>query len=250
MNPPDYRQMLADAAEDVPPSGIDPAQLGSQARRRRKRRNAKVAAGLLGFAATAGSVLLWTEVRGGSGTPITKQRDAPGISCGRPLAPLSTAPGPGGLRLAIDSVAPGKPGGPPVVTVSFSADMALQVGEAGDPKVQVAVLHNGVIVDKIGGSWLPEYAPNDALTNGAQSASLRVWPVTPTAPHTQALASSKWTSCPGAPWNAIWADPQSYQLVAYASLSTMPGAGVGPLPHYPMLIASPLSSLSGWHLDG
>lgn len=243
----DYRRLLVEAAETVPPSGIDRSQLIRRIRQRRRRRYTRIGILTTSVAVMGSTVALWAVAHDGPDTDASgpKQKDVPGVTCGQPLGvAMPEGPSLANLRLTIDSVTRDGGGGPPHVTVSYRADAPVRAVETGQYMLQVLVLRAGIVVDKIGGAWLPENAPDGALGTWGRGASALVWPVSPEKPRTQVLSTSKWTSCPRVDWQEVWSNPRAYSVVAYVSMPTVEGATNDVSGTVPALLASKASDLT------
>jgi len=208
--------------------------------RGRRRRRAVLQAG--GATAAVGAVVVAVAVVtvpfGGSGSqqavtpwvkPITSsstgataggpspsaQPDRPGVVCGQPLTAQFELQGPGGVQVAVTGVHSTGPSSAPTIDVAVSAGQTLRI--AGSPRqlgIQVVVLRDGVVVDRVGGAlWPEDYQPKPGETGGVAAAA-RSWPIAAGQPHVEQISPSHWTACPGADWAAIRADPAAYGLVA------------------------------------
>ncbi|GAA2018021.1 hypothetical protein GCM10009839_12570 [Catenulispora yoronensis] len=142
------------------------------------------------------------------------QPDRPGVVCGQKLTARYEPAAPAGVKAVVAAVHP-KPGAAPEVDVDITAISSLTVsGSAHQLGIQVVVLHDGVIVDRIGGSqWPEDFTPQPGQHYG-DGLEARSWPVAPGQPHIEQIVTSRWTACAGADWRAIYADPGQYKLVA------------------------------------
>lgn len=148
-------------------------------------------------------------------SPTALQPDRPGVVCGQRLTAQYTAQAPGGVHLAVTAVHPKPPATAPTVDVALTADRDLTVlGSSHQLQIQVVVVHDGTVVDRIGGAdWPEDFSPQPGQQYG-DGLEARSWPVTAAGPHTEQIAPSHWTACPGADWSAVYADPSAYQLIA------------------------------------
>lgn len=156
------------------------------------------------------------------------QPDRQGVVCGQTFAAQYVQQGPAGLTVTVTAVHANGPSAMPDVDIAVTADQKVQI--SGPPRqlgIQVVVVHDGLVVDRIGGAlWPEDYQPKPG-ENG-QGAAARIWPVEVGKPHVEKLTHSHWTACPGADWRAILADQTSYRLVAIMPMPTVYGPS-GPL---------------------
>ncbi|GLW58578.1 hypothetical protein [Kitasatospora phosalacinea] len=211
-NPDDLSRILRHAAADAPPPRTDPQRTIALVRRRRRNRAFLLGSTAALAAAAVAGVL--SSLPGHDG-PVSAAPGAlgPASSCGAPLpADVDLRP-PAAVALGISGVHKRTAQEPPSVEVSVSTDREVKVVPTGVIEMQVLVLHDGKVVDRIGGTSLPQGAPSDA----AVPAIGRQWQVSPTALHVEQVAPDARTRCPNVDWTQIWASPADYQLVAVMS---------------------------------
>lgn len=214
------------AGRALEPGGLDIAAAVERVRGRRRRRAmveigsatasvaAVVAVVAVGFGGGDGGRTAVAPTAGTSGSAVT-QPDPPGVVCGQQLTAQYAAQAPGGVQVVVTGVHTTGPATAPSVEVAVTADRSLSV--AGSPRqlgIQVVVVRGGVVVDRIGGAqWPEDYRPKPGETGGSGAAA-RSWPIDAGQPHTEQIAPSHWTACPGVDWTAVHADPSDYRLIA------------------------------------
>ncbi|MBW8803319.1 MAG: hypothetical protein JF587_05605 [Catenulisporales bacterium] len=148
------------------------------------------------------------------GSAVT-QPDRPGVACGQRLTAQYAAQAPGGVQVVVTGVHATGPATAPSVDVAVTAGRSLRV--AGPPRrlgIQVVVVRDGVVVDRIGGAeWPEDYRPKPGETGGSGMAA-RSWSIDAGQPHAEQITPSHWTACPGLDWTAIHADQSDYQVIA------------------------------------
>ncbi|GAA1978317.1 hypothetical protein GCM10009838_43930 [Catenulispora subtropica] len=181
-----------------------------------------------------------------SQSPSTQlQPDRPGVVCGQRLTAQYAAQAPGGVHVVVTAEHPQAPATAPTVDVAVTADRALTV--SGSPRhldIQVVVLHEGTVVDRIGGAaWPDDFTPQPGRHYG-DSAEARSWPVDAGRPHTEQIAPSRWTACSGVDWAAIYSHPAEYQLIALMPIPMVFDADGPVADHTEGLLGSPPLTLT------
>lgn len=155
----------------------------------------------------------------GQPTPLA----VPRVSCGQPIAePLVREAG-NGMRLAITSVTRPPEDGPPVVTVSLTADSRVAISFPGAVTPEVLLVRDGLVLGRLGSfalapdgpvvDWIAE-AEDPAPTPGGRGGIGRRWDLEPGVPHPLTVTGSG--RC-GVDWASAWSDPARHALVAVMS---------------------------------
>lgn len=144
------------------------------------------------------------------------------LTCGAALPPPLTRTGPQGARVAVISATRSAATGTAVVAVRLTVTSAAQFTAPGLTPLQVLLLRDGQVVDRLGTySFAPGDPPVDWLAEGAagrggRGAVGRVLTLAPTASWTVQVTGPG--HCQGADWAAAWRSAPGYKVVAVMSV--------------------------------
>lgn len=240
------RSLLEDEAAKARPLDVSLDVLDDAVRRRRGVRTLAVAttavAAVVAVAAGGVALLRYDAPNGGpagsspaqTGT-VTQPTLLPHpIACGHPLDPPLIRKGNHDLALSIVHATKSGAGAVGQVTVNLSAGDAVRLTVPGLTPLQVLLLRDGLVVDRIGTFQLaPDGPVTDwiAATQGTGTPGNTgaggigyTWDVAPGAPHVVTVTGPG--HCPGANWPQAWAAPQGYTLLAVMSEPRSPAEPV------------------------
>jgi hypothetical protein len=159
-------------------------------------------------------------------TPGQEAAMAHPLACGRPVAPAVVSEGSHGLHLSIASVTHHTASPIPDVAVALSASEATIVNQPGRTPIQILLLREGMIVDRIGSSamaagssvvdWIADHDQPGASAASGVGAIGFSWAVKPDAPYVVTVTGPG--HCASADWADAWANPAQYSLMAVMSV--------------------------------
>ncbi|MCF2533367.1 hypothetical protein [Yinghuangia soli] len=221
-----YRDLLSAMTDDVGAYELDPRGLAEKVRGRRRKR-ALVRGGVAVAAlAVVAAIALPTVLGGDADNPAKppaptslKLPDYPGLHCGDKVEAALKAPVkiPPNVQMGIQGVVSRGTDRAPEVVIGFGSVPDKAVGLTGPQLPQVLVVRDGVLVDKIGGTWMADsmYPPDVAAA--AYTPMMEMMIVREHGGTSRRIKPSPWTSCEGVDWRAIMADLGAYQLIAVTS---------------------------------
>jgi hypothetical protein len=252
----EVKALLERTATEAGDLRVDLREVERAVGKRRTRRRARVVVGaglavaVLGGALVAAPHLRPTPVA--TALPLRVPREP--VACGAPLPGSLVASGVAGTTLRVsaalhESVTRQYPAPPIPIDVTLASREAVQLAVLGRVPLQVVLLEDGVVVDRLASyAWLPDGPEVDWLAGESASAAqggrgsigISV-AVAPGAPRTITIRGV--ARCPGANWSVAREHPERYTVVAVMSppsTAERPGA----VPDDAPLLASPPAPLA------
>jgi len=161
-----------------------------------------------------------------SASPSAAGRGMHVITCGMVLPPPLTRTGPRGAQLAVTKVARSSATGTAEVTVALTARSAAQFSAPGSTPLQVLLVRDGHVVDRLGtyafnrGKPVIDRLAEGPAGQGGTGAIGHILAVRPHAPWTTRVTGPG--HCSGADWAAVWHGAPGYSLVAVMSVPDLP----------------------------